>query len=87
MRPALLAAGSGRAPTKGVGRGDPPPTSRHAGVTKSMSWSVLYHTYSAYARGVDALWGMWRWLDRAPKVRNEASMKLRLPDGCRNDAG
>jgi len=32
---------------------------------------VVYHTYSAYARGVDALWGMWQWLDRAPKGRNE----------------
>jgi predicted dithiol-disulfide oxidoreductase (DUF899 family) len=25
---------------------------------------VIYHTYSAYARGLDALWGMWQWLDR-----------------------
>jgi predicted dithiol-disulfide oxidoreductase (DUF899 family) len=32
---------------------------------------VVYHTYSAYARGVDALWGMYQWLDRAPKGRNE----------------
>jgi predicted dithiol-disulfide oxidoreductase (DUF899 family) len=32
---------------------------------------VLYHTYSAYARGLDALWGMYQWLDRAPKGRNE----------------
>jgi predicted dithiol-disulfide oxidoreductase (DUF899 family) len=32
---------------------------------------VLYHTYSTYARGVDALWGMYQWLDRAPKGRNE----------------
>jgi predicted dithiol-disulfide oxidoreductase (DUF899 family) len=33
---------------------------------------VVYHTYSAYARGLDALWGMYPWLDRAPKGRNEA---------------
>jgi predicted dithiol-disulfide oxidoreductase (DUF899 family) len=33
---------------------------------------VIYHTYSTYARGVDALWGMYPWLDRAPKGRNEA---------------
>ena len=33
---------------------------------------VVYHTYSAYARGLDALWGMYQWLDRAPKGRNEA---------------
>ena len=32
---------------------------------------VVYHTYSAYARGVDGLWGMYQWLDRAPKGRNE----------------
>ncbi|UFS71427.1 DUF899 domain-containing protein [Geomonas sp. RF6] len=32
---------------------------------------VVYHTYSAYARGVDILWGMYQWLDRAPKGRNE----------------
>jgi len=32
---------------------------------------VVYHSYSAYARGVDALWGMWQWLDRAPKGCNE----------------
>ena len=33
---------------------------------------VVYHTYSAYARGVDSLWGMYQGLDRAPKGRNEA---------------
>lgn len=32
---------------------------------------IVYHTYSAYARGVDAIWGMYPWLDRAPKGRNE----------------
>jgi predicted dithiol-disulfide oxidoreductase (DUF899 family) len=33
---------------------------------------VIHHTYSAYARGLDGLWGMYQWLDRAPKGRNEA---------------
>jgi predicted dithiol-disulfide oxidoreductase (DUF899 family) len=33
---------------------------------------VVYHTYSTYARGLDGLWGMHQWLDRAPKGRNEA---------------
>jgi predicted dithiol-disulfide oxidoreductase (DUF899 family) len=37
-----------------------------------MEDGVVYHTYSTYARGVDALWGMYPWLDRAPKGRNEA---------------
>jgi predicted dithiol-disulfide oxidoreductase (DUF899 family) len=32
---------------------------------------VVYHTYSAYARGLDAVWGMYKWLDRAPLGRNE----------------
>ena len=26
---------------------------------------TVYHTYSTYARGLDALWGMYQWLDRA----------------------
>ena len=34
---------------------------------------VVYHTYSTYARGLDGLWGMYQWLDRAPKGRNEAN--------------
>ena len=33
---------------------------------------VVYHTYSSYARGLDGLWGMYQWLDRAPKGRNES---------------
>lgn len=32
---------------------------------------VVYHTYSTYARGLDALWGIYPWLDRAPRGRNE----------------
>ena len=32
---------------------------------------VVYHTYSAYSRGVDGIWGMYQWLDRAPRGRNE----------------
>jgi len=32
----------------------------------------VFHTYSTYARGLDALWGMYPWLDRAPLGRNEA---------------
>lgn len=34
---------------------------------------VIYHTYSAFARGLDALWGVYQWLDRAPLGRNEAT--------------
>jgi predicted dithiol-disulfide oxidoreductase (DUF899 family) len=35
---------------------------------------VVYHTYSAYARGLDGLWGMYQWLDRAPRGRNETGV-------------
>jgi predicted dithiol-disulfide oxidoreductase (DUF899 family) len=41
---------------------------------------VVYHTYSAYARGLDALWGMYQWLDRAPKGRNETGPWFRRRD-------
>ena len=41
---------------------------------------VVYHTYSAYSRGVDALWGMYQWLDRAPKGRNETGFWWRHHD-------
>jgi len=41
---------------------------------------VVYHTYSAYARGLDGLWGMYQWLDRAPKGRNEKGYWLRRHD-------
>jgi predicted dithiol-disulfide oxidoreductase (DUF899 family) len=45
---------------------------------------VVYHTYSAYARGLDALWGMNQWLDRAPKGRNETSFWWRRHDEYEN---
>ena len=32
---------------------------------------IVYHTYSAYSRGLDGLWGMYQWLDRTPRGRNE----------------
>src|SRR5213596_1982231 len=41
---------------------------------------VVYHTYSAYARGLDTLWGMYQWLDRAPKGRNETGVWWRRHD-------
>jgi predicted dithiol-disulfide oxidoreductase (DUF899 family) len=37
----------------------------------ALEGGTVYHTYSAFARGLDALWGMYQWLDRAPKGRNE----------------
>ena len=41
---------------------------------------VVYHTYSAFERGVDSLWGMYQWLDRAPKGRNETDLWFRRRD-------
>lgn len=41
---------------------------------------VVHHTYSSFARGVDGLWGMYQWLDRAPKGRNETGAWVRRHD-------
>ena len=41
---------------------------------------VVYHAYSTYSRGLDALWGMYPWLDRAPLGRNESDSWLRRHD-------
>jgi predicted dithiol-disulfide oxidoreductase (DUF899 family) len=38
----------------------------------------LYHTYSSYSRGIDGLWGMYQWLDRAPRGRNEPEIHAPL---------
>ncbi|HEY1944556.1 MAG TPA: DUF899 domain-containing protein [Roseiarcus sp.] len=41
---------------------------------------AVYHAYSTYARGLDGLWGMYQWLDRAPKGRNERGVWWRRHD-------
>jgi predicted dithiol-disulfide oxidoreductase (DUF899 family) len=41
---------------------------------------VVYHSYSTYARGLDGLWGMYQWLDRAPRGRNESGVWWRRHD-------
>jgi predicted dithiol-disulfide oxidoreductase (DUF899 family) len=41
---------------------------------------IVYHSYSAYARGLDALWGAYPWLDRAPRGRNETGYWWRRHD-------
>ena len=46
----------------------------------ALSDGVVYHTYSAYARGLDVLWGMYQWLDRAPRGRNETGVWWRHHD-------
>jgi predicted dithiol-disulfide oxidoreductase (DUF899 family) len=46
----------------------------------ALSDGVVYHTYSTYARGLDTLWGMYQWLDRAPLGRNETGLWFRRHD-------
>jgi predicted dithiol-disulfide oxidoreductase (DUF899 family) len=46
----------------------------------ALADGVVYHTYSAYARGVDGIWGMYHWLDRAPRGRNEKGIWWRRKD-------
>jgi predicted dithiol-disulfide oxidoreductase (DUF899 family) len=41
---------------------------------------TVFHTYSTYARGLDGLWAMYQWLDRAPKGRNESGVWWRRND-------
>lgn len=46
----------------------------------ALNDGVVYHTYSAFERGLDVLWGMYQWLDRAPLGRNETGFWLRRHD-------
>ena len=46
----------------------------------ALEHGVVYHAYSTYARGLDGLWGMYQWLDRAPKGRNETGLWWRHHD-------
>ena len=48
---------------------------------------VIYHTYSTYARGLDGVWGMYQWLDRAPRGRNETGPWFRRHDEYEHKAG
>jgi predicted dithiol-disulfide oxidoreductase (DUF899 family) len=53
----------------------------HPGMSAfALEDGLVYHTYSAYARGLDGLWGMYQWLDRAPKGRNETGAWWRRRD-------
>jgi len=45
-----------------------------------LEGGVVHHTYSTYARGLDGLWGMYQWLDRAPAGRNETGVWWRRRD-------
>ncbi len=53
-------------------------TPRH--LAEKIQDGVAYHTYSTYARGLDGLSGMYHWLDRAPRGRNETDVWWRRHD-------
>jgi predicted dithiol-disulfide oxidoreductase (DUF899 family) len=90
--PPLTVRGIGDALTK-QGEG---PVAKHAAMTGTdvatytrerpgmsafaLEDGVVYHTYSTYSRGLDALWGMYPWLDRAPRGRNENGIWWRRHD-------
>jgi len=65
------------------GTGTDPVTYRKEGPGMSaftLQDGVVFHTYSAYGRGVDGVWAMYPWLDRAPLGRNESGMWWRRHD-------
>jgi predicted dithiol-disulfide oxidoreductase (DUF899 family) len=65
----------------GVGVDVPTYTRERPGMsTFVLEDGVIYHAYSTYSRGVDAIWGMFQWLDRAPKGRNETDLWWRRKD-------
>jgi predicted dithiol-disulfide oxidoreductase (DUF899 family) len=48
--------------------------------TFALADGVVHHVYSTYARGLDGLWAMYQWLDRAPLGRNEPGIWWRHHD-------
>ncbi|HUK71662.1 MAG TPA: DUF899 family protein [Streptosporangiaceae bacterium] len=66
--------------TTSCSRPTTPPGARPGISAFALEDGVAYHTYSAYERGLDAVWGMYQWLDRAPLGRNETSMWWRRHD-------
>ncbi len=56
------------------------PRPGRASAPSSSSTGAVYHSYSSYARGLDGLWGVYQWLDRAPKGRNETGIWWRHHD-------
>ena len=83
VRPVLEAAGEGPVATVAAMTGTDVATylRESPGVSAfALEDGVVYHTYSAYARGLDGLWAMYQWLDRAPRGRNETGVWFRRHD-------
>ena len=82
---ALVQQGSGEGPVAELaamtGTDAPTYTRERPGMSAFvLEDGVVYHAYSTYARGLDGLWGMYQWLDRAPKGRNETGVWWRRHD-------
>ncbi|HEX6899658.1 MAG TPA: DUF899 domain-containing protein [Thermoanaerobaculia bacterium] len=83
MRPSLEAGKKGPLAEFAAGAGTDWATFRREAPGMSafvLEGGVVYHTYSTYARGLDGLWGMYPWLDRAPRGRNETGIWWRRHD-------
>jgi len=79
----LARAGEGSVAEMAAGAGTDVPTyllERPGMSAFALEDGAVYHTYSTYARGLDALWGMYPWLDRAPLGRNETGLWWRRHD-------
>jgi predicted dithiol-disulfide oxidoreductase (DUF899 family) len=81
LAPGAGAEGPAAEMAAGVGVDFPTYTRERPGMSAFVREDgVVYHTYSTYSRGVDALWGMYQWLDRAPRGRNETGVWWRRHD-------
>ena len=81
LRPQAVVEGPVAVIAAGVGVDVPTFTRERPGISAfALDGGVVYHTYSAYSRGVDGIWGMYQWLDRAPKGRNETGVWWRRHD-------
>ncbi len=81
--PAMRGGGSGGAAQIAAMAGTDVPTflrERPGMSAFALEDGVVYHTYSTFSRGLDGLWGMYQWLDRAPRGRNESGVWLRRRD-------
>jgi predicted dithiol-disulfide oxidoreductase (DUF899 family) len=81
-KPILESPSAGLSEFAAMSGTDPATYTREApGVSAfALEDGVVYHTYSAFARGLDGLWGMYQWLDRAPLGRNETGLWFRRRD-------
>jgi len=82
LRPAASQEGSLDAFSQSIVGTDWQTYRREGPGVSAFAWQdgTVYHTYSAYARGLDILWGMYQWLDRAPLGRNEDGFWWRRHD-------